>query len=156
MTFPLPVPYLVAGGQGAAALVPGDGDVPRSCHHAVEVQGLSLGDRGGRGLDADRWRGPCGERGRLQLWQAPRVSQKPSPNPSGVPRAASLTLTWHHHHLDAGAGCAGGAGAHAEVDATISHRDGGDEQRGDVRALRAGLRRGEGVSGTQSPHGAMG
>ena len=41
---PPSAPYLVAGGQGAAALVPRHGGGAGSCHQAVEVQGLSLGD----------------------------------------------------------------------------------------------------------------
>lgn len=75
---------------------------------------------------------------------------KTIPKPCGIPEVASPTLTWHHHHLDAGTGRAGGTGAHAEVDATVSNSDGGDEQCGDVSTLRAGLQHGDRVSGTWS------
>lgn len=36
--------YLVLGWEGPTALVPGDGGLSLAGHHAVQVQGLSLGD----------------------------------------------------------------------------------------------------------------
>lgn len=45
--------YLVPAGQAASTLIPGDGVGGLAGHQAVEVQGMSVGQGGRGGLDAD-------------------------------------------------------------------------------------------------------
>ena len=90
-TAPVPNPtsvptYLVLGREGPTTLVPGDGGLSLAGHHAVQVQGLSLGDRGRRGLDADGRREAGGCVGRVK-GQCPR----PSPGAGGDPSPQG----WH-------------------------------------------------------------
>lgn len=127
------MPYLVASGQGAPTLVPCHGGRAGSCHHTVQVQGLSLGDGWGRGLDADRLRHPCVEQKGQHGWVV-----APQNHPQ-TPLVSPTLLTWHHGDLDSSAGRASGTGAHAEVDATISRRHSRDDKCGNITMLSTRL-----------------
>lgn len=84
-------PYLAAGGQSTTTSVPGDLGVALPCHHAVEVQGLSLGDGGRRSLNPHRWCdthswGAAGSAGAATPRSCPCVpSQFPFPVPYEEP-----------------------------------------------------------------------
>ena len=104
------VPYLVLGREGPATLVPGDGGLSLPGHDAVEVQGLSLGDGGGRGLNAhrggdangwgQRWEGHPKDHGTVP--RSPVTSWSPL-----TVRAGTAGLDRHHDGGFLGGGPAG-------------------------------------------------